>query len=312
MKASVSSYGTLGRSSPSKIPSRAPLSTMTDGKNSPERRGRPPIVGHDTNREGHDLGSTIKSRMGPPKLPQPQSQPPPKMKDLYTQFPPTPTPSHGSVGSDRSGSIVRHVEPEDVYDDNRAQRNQLPSWSTMSSGVSRPGSVLQHHQYRPSPHMPNSAGVSTNSGAGHYPSAPPPLSRNISHTSSASVLTAPSAHASTTAAASENWESYTDASADEYEDRMDRDAEDRNADARDAYFAKMRSAKRLTPDDDDDEGSGGRGGAVKRIKGGAAFELGLGIKSVAPVLRVVRDREGTVEGSEAAWTETETDDGSVF
>lgn len=241
MKASVSAHGGSMRS-PSKIPSRMPLSNMPHGTNSPERKARPPVVGH----VKEDLNSTIRGRMGPP---------PPKMKDIFSHAPPTPTPSCPStMNSDRSGSIVRHTEPEDVYDD---RSRGFPSYSTTST-MSRPNSVIQHQR----PFQPQQARQ-------QYPSAPPPVSRQISNTSS--VATAQSG--------SENWETYTDASEEE-------------PDARDAYYAKVRSAKRESPDD-------GYDGIVqsdmaKRLKG-----YGLGINN-GDMVRA---------DSETAWT---TDDGSVF
>ena len=97
---------------------------------------------------------------------------------------------------------------------------------------------------------------------------------------------------------SENWETYTNASQDD------------EPDARDAYFAKVRSTKRLTPDDDD-EMDKRQLDMAKRLKayGGVT---GLGIKNAPSpaIMRMISDREGTVEGSEAAWTET--DDGETF
>lgn len=88
--------------------------------------------------------------------------------------------------------------------------------------------------------------------------------------------------------ASENWETFTNAS----------DVEE--PDAREAYYTKMRMVKRLTPDDGHDDVKQSESG--KRIK---AHGHGLGIVGSHKMLG---DREGTVEGSEAAWT----DDGSIF
>jgi protein regulator of cytokinesis 1 len=85
--------------SPSRIPARAPLKNMPHGSNSPERRYQQEIE-----------ESTIR-KMGPPRAP------PPKMKDLFVP-PPVETPSHlYEYDPERSASIVRHVQPEDVYDD---------------------------------------------------------------------------------------------------------------------------------------------------------------------------------------------------
>lgn len=85
--------------SPSRIPARAPLKNMPHGSNSPERR-------YQQEREE----STIR-KMGPPRAP------PPKMKDLFVPAP-VETPSRlYEYDAERSASVVRHVQPEDVYDD---------------------------------------------------------------------------------------------------------------------------------------------------------------------------------------------------
>ncbi|KAJ9618913.1 Microtubule bundling protein [Taxawa tesnikishii (nom. ined.)] len=195
--------------SPSKIPSRVPLSSMPHGNNSPERKSR--LGGTVTGKE--DFNSTIRGRMA----------------SAYTH-----AYQRTGYGGDRSASIIRQMEPEDVYDDNKYQRG-YPSSSTASS-FSRPGSVLHHHQY--SRH--------------DYPSAPPPISRQTSNTSS--VMTSRSAAASTVSG-SENWETYTDGS----------DVED-EPDARDAYYARMRANKRGTPEGGYDAPAQSLG-AGKRAKG---------------------------------------------
>ena len=91
-----------GAKSPSKIPARAPLKNMPHGNNSPERRPLP--VERDE--------STVR-KMGPPRAP------PPKMKDLFLPPESVATPSNQFEFNrgDRSESIVRHVPPEDPYDD---------------------------------------------------------------------------------------------------------------------------------------------------------------------------------------------------
>ncbi|ORY19517.1 microtubule associated protein-domain-containing protein [Clohesyomyces aquaticus] len=120
-----------GAKSPSKIPARAPLKNMPHGGNSPERR--PPLEREDS--------STIR-KMPPPRAP------PPRMKDLFVPPEPAPTPANRfDINRDRSESIVRHVPPEDPYDDRHY----------MSQSV-RQGYTPQY--------------------------APPPASRQISQTSS--------------------------------------------------------------------------------------------------------------------------------
>ena len=93
--------------SPSKIPARAPLKNMPHGGNSPERKSVRPSS-HD------DLRASTMRKMPPPMAP------PPRMKDLFVPPDPVSTPVSRydfSNRSDRSESIVRHVPPEDPYDD---------------------------------------------------------------------------------------------------------------------------------------------------------------------------------------------------
>lgn len=135
------SVSTAGRGSPSKIPSRAPLSNLTTGNNSPERR----TLRADPRREI----PTIRGKMAPPTR-----APPPKMRDLFIP-PEAPTPvSHFRPESVASSGSVRHVSPEDVYDDRFAKQ--------------------------PAPARHESFAQSTS-----YPSAPP--TRQISTTSSATT-----------------------------------------------------------------------------------------------------------------------------
>lgn len=100
-----------GPKSPSKIPARAPLKTMPHGGNSPERKTIRPSS-HD------DLRASTMRKMPPPMAP--PMAPPPRMKDLFVPPDPVSTPINRydfSNRSDRSDSIVRHVPPEDPYDD---------------------------------------------------------------------------------------------------------------------------------------------------------------------------------------------------
>ncbi|KAF2736556.1 hypothetical protein EJ04DRAFT_157680 [Polyplosphaeria fusca] len=89
-----------GAKSPSKIPARAPLRNMPHGGNSPERQLPP------------DSDASTIRKMPPPRAP------PPRMKDLFVPPEPAATPAnHFDINRDRSESIVRHVPPEDPYDD---------------------------------------------------------------------------------------------------------------------------------------------------------------------------------------------------
>jgi protein regulator of cytokinesis 1 len=159
LASSISQAGASGNKSPSRIPARAPLKTMPHGNNSPERQ---PLQEREE--------STIR-KMGPPRAP------PPKMKDLFMP-PPTPsaTPNNPySYNPDRSASIIRQVQPEDVYDDRAYTANHQ----------------MVRSQY-----------------SGHqYPSHAPP-SRQISATSSASAASSVSSSA---VPRSENWETCSQA-----------------------------------------------------------------------------------------------------
>jgi Ase1/PRC1/MAP65 family protein len=151
--------------SPSKIPARAPLSNLNHGGNSPERRARP---------ESRQDTSTIRGKMGPPPR-----APPPKMRDFVA---PTPV-THSRAESVLSSGSVRHISPEDVYDDRYQER-------------SRPQSYHESHSSMRQAEFGHSD---------TYPSAPP--SRHISNTSAAT----------TTVSGSENWESYPSADEEEEE-----------------------------------------------------------------------------------------------
>ncbi|KAF2111470.1 microtubule associated protein-domain-containing protein [Lophiotrema nucula] len=157
-----------GPKSPSKIPARAPLKTMPHGGNSPERR--PPLAREDS--------STIR-KMPPPRAP------PPRMKDLFMPPDAVATPAnHFEFSRDRSESIVRHVPPEDPYDD-RAYMSQ-----TM-----RNGSYESNRSYE-----------NARNGVSYTPQyAPPPASRQISQTSSTGT-------GHTMQSGSENWETYSEQS----------------------------------------------------------------------------------------------------
>ncbi|OTB00122.1 hypothetical protein M426DRAFT_15772 [Hypoxylon sp. CI-4A] len=177
------------KASPSRIPARVPLSNLKHGGNSPERP-RPESRGQNVLRPGHPMNRA----------------PPPKMRDLGP--PPeleTPVNPYRNAGLS-SSTLVRAVEPEDVYLDDSYERNSYHTYSR-SNG---------HHDAHASMHSERLAQSA-------YPQAPPP--RQISNTS-------------TVVSGSENWETYDDNSEPE-------------ADASDAYYAKVRAArgKRFTPED---------------------------------------------------------------
>ncbi|TVY43239.1 Anaphase spindle elongation protein [Lachnellula occidentalis] len=94
MMSSVSAV--TGKTSPSKIPARAPLSNLNHS-------GRP--------ESRMDTDRTVRGNMGPP----PSRAPPPKMRDLFVP-PPAATPvSRFRAESVLSSGSVRHVSPEDPY-----------------------------------------------------------------------------------------------------------------------------------------------------------------------------------------------------
>ncbi len=201
--------------SPSKIPARAPLSNLQHGGNSPERQTNIPQYSGGGNRAQQGTGTL--GKMGPPRVP------PPKMRDIIAEESPVhgyghpPPPRPGSVqsnstsgSSNHNGGYIRPMSPEDVYDD----RERM---SYMSASMSnRDRAVIGHQEDFQSSVIRH--------GGGHpMHNVPPPISRQISETSS--NLTR-----GTTASGSENWETYSDASQIEAE-----------TDAHDVYYTKVRA-----------------------------------------------------------------------
>ncbi|KAK4546327.1 hypothetical protein LTR36_002004 [Oleoguttula mirabilis] len=278
LNSSVSANST-GRTSPSKIPgasTRLPMSSMRDGQNSPERGLRAPqsqsTLGHYASRS-EDLNSTIRGRMGPPRVP------PPKMKDLFV--PPTPVSGNENLPDpERSASVVRHIEPEDPYDDNRSHRS-------MHSHASMPPPPRPHYG-RATPSQESYTTSTSYAASSHpmssmqdYPVAPP--SRQTSNTSS----TMSGGSAPGGASGSENWETYTDTS------------ETEESDATEAYYAKVKAQQSRQHQQQSVQyqqlkrpgtATGyGQVGTTKRVRERAIAE------------------ERAVEGSEAGWT----DDGEL-
>jgi protein regulator of cytokinesis 1 len=132
----------------------------------------------------------------------------------------TPVNPYKGAGLSGGGSIVRNVEPEDVYDD-RPKRH-----TRSNSNLSHHSQYSSHHhdhqlqlqqQHHYQQHQAQAAARQAQPTT--YPMAPPPT-RQISNTSS---------HASTTVSGSENWETYDDNSESEQ-------------DASDTHYAKARAA----------------------------------------------------------------------
>ncbi|KAK1751625.1 anaphase spindle elongation protein 1 [Echria macrotheca] len=180
------------KASPSRIPARVPLSNLEHGNNSPER------VRLETRGEAAGNG-----RNGPPLM----RAPPPKMRDLLPA-PELETPANPYRGTGLGSSIVRQVEPEDVYDDRYlAQENSRPMSRDYHASLRHPNERL-----------------------GHTNQAQAPAVRQISNTStvvSGSVVSG-----------SENWETYDDNS----EPEMDA------SDTYYAKLRAARAGKRLSPD----------------------------------------------------------------
>ncbi|KAI9655918.1 MAG: hypothetical protein M1831_004763 [Alyxoria varia] len=192
------------RASPSRIPARVPLGNMPHGNNSPERR------------QGSPQASKGQENHGRPKTGHPTMAPPPKMRDLYAP-PPASTPSNNYPEDvSRSGSIVRHITPEDPYSDTSHFQNAQPGRyeRDMMPPPPRPTSSSQHHhqhqnqnnnyQQRYGSHQdPHADNMSLISGTTHSSN-----SRQISNTSSVAASTASSQ--TTAASGSENWETFED------------------------------------------------------------------------------------------------------
>ncbi|KAG6014218.1 hypothetical protein E4U54_005671 [Claviceps lovelessii] len=230
----LQSQGKSGKESPSRIPARAPLSNLKHGNNSPERP-RP-----------ESRGETLRNGA-------PARAPPPKMRDLKPA-PELKTPKNLVYPTTLSSGIVRHVEPEDVYDD-RARTSRDTSSSSNSNSNPSSHHARRHQYYEDvyedqdryehdhgrhdgdydneddynrcaNPRGPVSIPAA---GAPHARSALPqaPSSRQASDTS----------HTSNVLSASENWETYDDNSEPERDNSDD-------------YYAKLLAArgKRFAPE----------------------------------------------------------------
>ncbi|KAG9697886.1 hypothetical protein KCU69_g8141, partial [Aureobasidium melanogenum] len=224
----AASVGPASLRSPSKIPGHQPLSNMLQAGNSTARRPPPGPLGHCRTESD---SSTLRSRMAPPPRPIPLS------RDFFSP-PETPCPvNNAEMSFERSGSIIRHMSPENPYSDRSSLRSVRTFQSTASS---RPASQATHHYVaaapRPSPRF-------------EYPAALPAPAMTRQTSNASSVETTSSA-----VSGSENWETYTDASDDE------------EPDARMAYYAKVRTTTRESPEDGAYEGTGkGFGAKVRAI-----------------------------------------------
>jgi len=262
MGSSMSVSGTT-RLSPSKIPgaTRLPMSAIRDGNNSPERRLRPAQSQQTHNPTNEDLFKTVRGGMGPP------CAPPPKMKDLFV--PPTPASAgyseHGA-NLERSTSVVRHMAPEDPYDDTV---HRTLKYSTMQPPP-RPnyGRSTPSQDSHASSLAPSSRPISRQD----YPVAPP--SRQTSNTSSVNS----GYMAGSAVSGSENWETYTDNS----------DTEE--TDATEAYYARVKAQQ-------------SRQQQLQSTFKRPATATGIQLGTAKRIREKVIAEEVVVEGSEAGWTD---------
>lgn len=195
------------KGSPTRIPARAPLSNLKHANNT-----------FDKPKDDTDKPDLLRRGTGT-LMPAPllTRAPPPKMRDLVTANEVEATSlRYRDSDSDRGSGIIRHVEPEDVYDDRPKH---------YSGEFERPSS---HHDFRD---YPGKASLRHQDDESRYQrfaqsySQASPKARQISNTSSGS--------SSTVITGSENWETYDDAS----------DPED---DVSDTYYAKVRQTKPQT------------------------------------------------------------------
>lgn len=259
------------KGSPSRIPARAPLSNLKHGGNSPDRQRAESRL---------DTNGTVRHAPGAMRAP------PPKMRELLPP-PDLETPMNHYRGTGlSSNSIVRNVEPEDVYDDRQRDYSRPNSRDYYNAHNQNHTQQQLQPRQQPSQDQQYYASTSTHQNErfsqaqpshylnlaqqSSYPQAPPPP-RQISATSSAAI------------SGSENWETYDDNSEPE-------------PDASDAYYAKVRAArtggKRSTP-----EASGG------------GYGLRNGYQPQAKRLRGIAPPQGEGEGrivsgvSGSEWTD---------
>ncbi|KAF2863147.1 hypothetical protein K470DRAFT_226918 [Piedraia hortae CBS 480.64] len=192
LNSSVMNSSVMGKTSPTKGPaSRLPMSTLRDGQNSPERTQS---LRHKASRS-EDLSSTIRGA---------GRAPPSQLRNLFT-----PPPAAALPGLGRSGSVVRQVEPEDVFE---------------RKGVMGPPPRPNYHRAVVS-HDSLKEGYMTSRGytpqytpKGYVPQSYTPQSYAPSTDSRAPSATSNGSAVGSAIAGSENWETFTDGSDEEQED----------------------------------------------------------------------------------------------
>lgn len=193
------------KGSPTKVPTRSPLSNLNHVNNSLEK------IGQDSEKPGIVRRGTVPVMRAPP----------PRMRNLVS-VPETESETAVSYfrrSKDLGSSIVRRVEPEDVYDDRAMQP---------SSEYERP---VSHHDFRDYPgkaslrHHDNSARHERFAQSYTHALAPSPAIRQISNQSSNSN--------GTVVTGSENWETYDDIS----------EPEEEEDDMPNTYYPKIRQSR---------------------------------------------------------------------
>lgn len=194
------------KGSPTRIPARAPLSNLTHANNITDKTA-----------QAQDKSDVLRrgavSALGNVPL---MRAPPPKMRDLHS-VPEMETPTNHHRHTDLGSSIVRQIEPEDVYDDRPKQYSGEYERPTSHHSFREYGNAsLRYNEDKP---RPLRLAQSLSNGS-HTQRAP--AIRQISNESSNSN--------STVITGSENWETYDDNSEPEDE-------------APGAYYAKIRQSR---------------------------------------------------------------------
>ena len=232
--ASVASSVPSTIKSPSKIPARVPLGHLQHGNNSPERRLPQPHVPAQYVHEPRT--------MGPPRAPPPKMRelvphaPAPEPSPALSQVPPPRPASTLSSNSNDSSKFVRPMSPEDVYDDR--ERMSYMSTSLLNRDKQyqyHPHQMQQHPQQHPIQHQQYIHQAMSHSVHGQMLPPPAPASRQISDSSSNMTT------GTTATSASENWETYSDAS------ELEQDRDPRETYHKMQMQAPANSLKRAAP-----------------------------------------------------------------
>lgn len=173
--------------------------------------------------------------MGPPRLP------PPKMKDLFASTRAATPDLHPASGENNfSTSIIRHMDPEDVYDDRESRHaySRSQHYPEHNMHASRIGSTY-------SDSSSNTAFTSSTTRTGNpnpYSMAPPvsrPNSRQISSVSSSTISSQQTAP--TVVSGSENWETFSEEGSEPGGYSLNHVAQHNIYTADDAYHMKMQT-----------------------------------------------------------------------